>query len=132
MHHDGTLTMRATLAFSANWSAAGGAPLGPFVEAWLGWLGEPGLGNDMLKMGGLYVRLGDSRPTTRAPRPRPYTGWAGFNSDHGLPRDRLKELLLHCAKNDIRGVASRRRGIDMLDLLRRGRHEKFRSRADAG
>ena len=53
-HRDGTLTMRSTLAFSANWTAAGDAPLGPFVEAWLGWLGEPGLGDDMLKMSGLY------------------------------------------------------------------------------
>jgi predicted amidohydrolase YtcJ len=34
-----------------------------------------------------------------------YTGWAGFNSSHGLPPDRFKELLLECARNDIRAVA---------------------------
>ncbi len=102
---DGTLTMRSTLAFSANWPATGGAPLGPFVEAWAGWLGEPGLGNDMLKMGGLYVQSAAGPPTTRAPSASPYTGWAGFNSGHGLPPDKFRELLLQCARNDIRAVA---------------------------
>ena len=47
-----------SLAFSPNWKAAGNAPLGPFVEAWAGWLGEPGFGNDWLKIGGLYVHVG--------------------------------------------------------------------------
>ena len=70
-HHDGTLTMRSTLAFSANWPAAGGAPLGPFVEAWAGWLGEPGLGDDMLKMGGLYVQVGRGPADEVRARPAP-------------------------------------------------------------
>ena len=35
------LTMRTTLAFSPDWLAAGNAPLGPFVDAWAAWLGEP-------------------------------------------------------------------------------------------
>ena len=42
-HRDGTLTMRTALVFSPNWKAAGGAPFGPFIEAWAGWLGEPAL-----------------------------------------------------------------------------------------
>jgi hypothetical protein len=103
--HDGTLTMRATLAFSANWPATGGAPLGPFVEAWAGWLGEPGLGNDMLKMGGLYVQLGRGPSDDVRATASPYTGWAGFNAGHSLPPDKFRELLLQCAKNDIRAVA---------------------------
>ena len=54
-----------------NWTAAGNAPLGPFIEAWAGWLGEPGLGNDWLKMSGLYVHIGRSAADDlRAPRPR--------------------------------------------------------------
>ena len=103
--HDGTLTMRSTLAFSANWPATGGAPLGPFVEAWAGWLGEPGLGNDMLKMGGLYAQVGRGPADDARAVASPYTGWAGFNSGHGLPPDKFKDLLLQCAKNDIRAVA---------------------------
>jgi hypothetical protein len=103
--HDGKLTMRSTLAFSANWPATGGAPLGPFVEAWAGWLGEPGLGNDMLKMGGLYAQVGRGPADDARAVASPYTGWAGFNSGHGLPPDKFRDLLLQCAKNDIRAVA---------------------------
>lgn len=117
-HRDGNLTMRATLALSANWSAAGNAPLGPFVEAWLGWLGEPGLGDDRLKMGGLYVHLGRSPADDLRASAGPYTGWAGFNSNHGLPRERLLELLLHCAENDIRATSiGGAGGLGMLDLF---------------
>jgi predicted amidohydrolase YtcJ len=47
----GTLSMRATLAFSPDWHAAAGAPLAHFVPAWAGWLAEPGLGNEWLMRG---------------------------------------------------------------------------------
>jgi predicted amidohydrolase YtcJ len=117
IHAEGKLTMRATLALSPNWTAAGNAPLDAFVEAWLGWLGEPGLGDDVLKMGGLYVHLGRTAADDARATAGPYTGWAGFNSNHGLPRDRVKELLIHCAKNDIRPTCiTGRTGLDMLDL----------------
>jgi predicted amidohydrolase YtcJ len=112
-YRDGTLTMRASLAFSANWQAAGNAPLGPFVEAWAGWLGEPGFGNDMLKMSGLYVHVGSDVADDVRATAAPYTGWAGFNYRHGLPRDKAKELLLACAANDIRPVMI---GSNNLDL----------------
>jgi predicted amidohydrolase YtcJ len=116
-HRDGALTMRATLAHSANWGAAANAPLGPFVEAWAGWLGEPGLGDDMLKMSGLYVHIGRTPADDLRATAAPYTGWAGFNSNHGLPRDKVLELLRHCAENDIRAVAiAGAGGLGMLDL----------------
>src|SRR5262245_26880048 len=56
-YRDGTLTMRSALVFSPNWKAVGSAPLGPFIEAWAGWLSEPALGNDWLKVTGLYVNI---------------------------------------------------------------------------
>jgi len=116
---DGSLTMRATLAFSANWKAAAGAPLGPFVEAWAGWLGEPGLGNDRLKMGGLYVQVGHDAADDARGLAAPYTGWAGFNASHGLPRDQVKELLLCCAENDIRPVMIGSSNLDLYDEIDR-------------
>ena len=47
----------------------------------------------------------------------PYTGWAGFNYDTGLPRERLKDVLVRCAKNDIRAVLNYNSPgvIDLLD-----------------
>jgi predicted amidohydrolase YtcJ len=118
-HREGALTMRAALAFSPNWQAAGAAPLGPFVEAWAGWLGEPGFGNDWLKMSGLYVHAGREAADDVRGRAAPYTGWAGFNSNHGLPRDQAKQLLLHCAANDIRAVMIGSSNLDLYDEVDR-------------
>ena len=71
----------------------------------------------MLKMSGLYVHLGRTEADNARAAAGPYTGWAGFNSNHGLPRDRVKELLLHCARNDIRPVCiTGGAGNEMLDL----------------
>ena len=118
-HREGALTMRAALAFSPNWQAAGAAPLGPFVEAWAGWLGEPGFGNDWLKMSGLYVHAGREAADDVRARAAPYTGWAGFNSNHGLPRNQAKQLLLHCAANDIRAVMIGSSNLDLYDEIDR-------------
>src|SRR4029453_2542202 len=51
----------------------------------------------------------------------PYTGWAGFNYDTGLPRARVKEVLLACAKKDIRAVLNYGSPglIDLLDEVDR-------------
>jgi predicted amidohydrolase YtcJ len=118
-HRDGTLTMRASLAFSPNWLAAGNAALGPFADAWAGWLGEPGLGNDMLKMSGLYVHAGTDPADAVRATAAPYTGWAGFNYSHGLPRDKVKELLVACARNDIRPVMIGSGNLDLYDEVDR-------------
>jgi predicted amidohydrolase YtcJ len=114
---DGTLTMRASLVLSPNWKAAGGAPFGPLMEAWAGWLGEPALGDDWLKVTGLYVNIGRSTAEELRATAAPYTGWAGFNYDAGLPREQVKNVLLHCAKNDIRAVATASTSPGMLDLF---------------
>ena len=68
-YRDGTLTMRSSLAFSPNWKAAGDAPLGPFMEAWVGWLGEPGFGDDWLKVTGLHINV-TRQPSGRRARRR--------------------------------------------------------------
>jgi predicted amidohydrolase YtcJ len=114
---DGSLTMRASLVVSPNWKVAGGAPLGSLIEAWAGWLGEPALGDDWLKMTGLYVNIGRSAADELRATAAPYTGWAGFNYDAGLPREQIKEVLLQCAKHDIRAVATASTSPGMLDLF---------------
>jgi predicted amidohydrolase YtcJ len=112
-----SLTMRSALVFSPNWKAAGNAPLGPFMEAWAGWLGEPALGDDWLKVTGLYINIGRQPSDDVRASASPYTGWAGFNYDTGLPRERVKEVLLHCAQNDIRAVSNSNISPDLIDLL---------------
>jgi predicted amidohydrolase YtcJ len=113
-HQDGALSMRSTLAFSPDWLAAGKAPLGPFVDAWAAWLGEPAIGDDRLRMSGVYLSLGQPpAANVRTAAAGSYTGWAGFNYTSGLPRPQLKEVLIRCAANDIRVVMN---GPPVLDL----------------
>jgi predicted amidohydrolase YtcJ len=116
-YRDGALTMRSALAFSPNWKATGNAPLGPFIEAWAGWLGEPALGDDWLKVTGLYINIGRRPSDDLRASASPYTGWAGFNYDTGLTRERLKELLLHLASNDIRAICNANISPGLIDLL---------------
>jgi predicted amidohydrolase YtcJ len=113
-HRNGALTMRTTLAFSPDWNAVGNTLSGSFVDGWAGWLGDPGLGDDWLKMSGIHVGIGrDAAEDVRATA-APYTGWAGFNYPSGLPRDQLRDVLVRCAANDIRAVMIHRPGV--LDL----------------
>lgn len=113
-HRLGALSMRTTLAFSPDWLAAGNAPLGPFVDAWATWLGEPAIGDEWLRMSGVYLSLGQPPAgALRTAAAGAYTGWAGFNYTSGLQRAQLKEVLVRCAANDIRVVMN---GPPVLDL----------------
>ncbi len=116
-YRDGTLSMRSSLVFSPNWKTAGNAPLGPLIEAWAGWLGEPGPGNDRLKVTGLQVSINHGAADDLRAGTTPDTGWAGFNYDAGMPRERLKEVLLHCAANDIRAIAMANVTPGVIDLF---------------
>lgn len=115
-YRDDKLTMRTALAFSPNWKTVAGAPLGPLIEAWAGWLGEPGLGDDWLKVTGLAFGIGRGPADELRASAAPYTGWAGFNYDASLPREQAKEVLLHCARNDIRAVALANLSPGLIDL----------------
>ena len=48
--------MRSTLAISPNWQGAGGGRMAAAGQASAGWLAEPGLGDNRLKMSGLFPR----------------------------------------------------------------------------
>src|SRR5437762_1194087 len=118
---DGTLTMRAGLVFSPDWKTAGNAKPGSLIESWGGWLGEPASGDDWLKLTGIYANIGRQPGDDVRASASPYTGWAGFNYDTGLPRERLKEVLIQCARNDIRAVLNSNSPgvIDLLDEVDR-------------
>src|SRR5262245_57469193 len=105
-HRAGALTMRTTLAFSPDWTTAG-TQRSPFVDAWAGWLGEPGIGGDWLKMSGVYLSVGRQAASDLRATAAPYTGWAGFNYASGLPRAELKDVLVRCAAKNIRVIVTR-------------------------
>jgi predicted amidohydrolase YtcJ len=118
---DGTLTMRAGLVFSPDWKTAGNARLESLIESWSGLLGEPVSGDDWLKLTGIYANIGRQPGDDVRASASPYTGWAGFNYDTGLPRERLKDVLVQCARNDIRAVLNSNSAgvIDLLDEVDR-------------
>lgn len=111
----GASTVRAHLIFSPSWEAVKSVPAKELLESWGRWLARPGLGDSFVRVAGLYAEVDDSLENKIRAGQRPYTGWAGFNYDAGLPRERLKEVLVEAARNDIRvcGIVP-----DLLELYR--------------
>jgi predicted amidohydrolase YtcJ len=110
----GRLSVRATLVHSPDWAAVGDVPFEPLLRSWAGWLGEPALGNDFLKMSGFFTDFTAQADNAARTLAAPYTGWAGFNYDTARPKARAKELLLACARNDIRAVGIWPESIDLF------------------
>ena len=111
----GELTVRATLVHSPHWKSVSGLPIGPLIDAWGGWLGEPALGDDFLKVSGLLLDIGGGAENDLRASASPYTGWAGFNYDTGLARERVKEVALACARNNIRVVGIWSNVLDLYE-----------------
>jgi predicted amidohydrolase YtcJ len=116
---DGGLSMRTSLVFSPNWRVVGDVDLAAVVEAWGGWLGEPALGDEMLKMSGLFVDLDASVANRLRGSAAPYTGWAGFNYETALPREKALQVLRACAENDIRVIAIWSNMLDLFEAIDR-------------
>lgn len=102
----GRQTVRARLSFSPGWSGASGAD----VRTWVGERGD-----DWLRLAGFFAEV-DANPEASRLRAQcaPVTGWAGFNYDAGLPRDKLVELLRAAARERMRVCAIQ---APMLELF---------------
>lgn len=99
------LTMRVGLVLSPNWKSVETPSLDAFVEAWCGWLSGPGLGDQHLRMAGMFVDMGPDENNEIRAQAYPSTGWAGFNYDTARTRSRALELLKACARHRIQVVA---------------------------
>lgn len=114
LHRDGEASVRGNLLFSPSWSAVAPADRREVLRSWARWLAGRGLGDRMLRVAGLFAEFeGGPEHAVRA-RANPYTGWAGFHFDAGLPREELKTLLIEAARLGIRvsGIVP-----PMLDLF---------------
>lgn len=109
----GKATVRATLAFSPPWNPSGQNDFAELISGWGRWLAGKGIGDDWLRMNGLFNEIDGSPEQAIRKSVFPRTGWAGFN-DAGLPREAALTLLRECARNGIRAI-----GIvaPMLDLF---------------
>jgi len=104
VHRNAMLRMRTSLVFSPDWRAVGATSFSRYLDGWGGLLSEPGFGDAWLKTGGMFVDIGRDVANDARASASPYTGWAGFNYDTGLCRAEAKEVLMACARNDIRAV----------------------------
>lgn len=120
LNRTGRQTVRGVLAFSPAWSHVDQDAIGQLIRSWTHWLARRGLGDDWLRMQGLFTEIDDSREAMLRASDHPRTGWAGFHFDAGLPKDKIITLLVEAARCGIQIV-----GIYpyMLDLFREaGRH----------
>jgi predicted amidohydrolase YtcJ len=97
----GLQTVRANLALSPAWKATSPDDIAGLVEGWLRWLARKGIGDEWLRINGIYTEVDVSREHALRVAAFPETGWAGFNYA-GLPREAVKVLLRECARNAIR------------------------------
>jgi hypothetical protein len=111
----GRQTVRASLAFSPGWSGASEADVMKWVKVSATRLGGRGEGDDWLRLAGVYAEI-DTQPDEARLRARcaPQTGWAGFNYDCTLPREKLLLLLKSAAREKLRVCAIQ---MPMLDLF---------------
>ena len=111
-HRDGTLTMRTTLALSANWTAAGDAPLGPVRR---------GLGR-LARRAGLRQRLAQDERALRPHRPQ--------SADNAA---RLGRALHRLGRLQLQSRPAARPGEGAAAALREKRHPRLlQSPAPAG
>lgn len=112
-------SVRATLLFSPAWPSTTGADIRAMIRGWGRWLAGRGLGDDWLRVAGLFTEVDTSPEHGLRKAAFPSTGWAGFNYA-GLPRDAVQELLSECARNGIRVEVI---GTALLDMIAEVAHE---------
>jgi len=114
-------TVRATLAFSPGWSGASESDVRNWVTQNAARLRGRGEGDDWVRVAGLYAEI-ETQPLEARLRAQcaPQTGWAGFNYDCTLPRDKLLALLKAAAKERLRVCAIQ---MEILDLFEEAARE---------
>lgn len=141
-HRDGALTMRSELPVSPNWRRLSDVDFEPFVRDWAGFFRNPGVGDDMLRVRGLYAQI-VRRPSHDLRADLGHLGWSGHNYACGLEPAWLKALAVACARHDVRHPldrssqwtqpsAARAQRPDAAPLLRRGGAGRRRSARGAG
>ena len=121
LHREGPLPVRASLMFSPAWPSADTESVTDLLVDWGRWLAGRGLGDNQLRVAGLYTESDYSEENRLRALCGPYTGWAGFNFDAALPEDIMVEMMVEAARAGIRV------GSFSPDLLRL--YEKVDARA---
>lgn len=117
LREEGPLPVRASLMFSPAWSSTDKETVLDFLVDWARWLARRGLGDDYLRMAGIYTESDYSEENRLRALCGPYTGWAGFNFDSGLPEDVMLEMMVEAARNGIRVGSFSPRILDLYESV---------------
>lgn len=98
----GPMPVRANLMFSPAWPGVGAGDVKDLLVDWGRWLGGRGLGDQYLRMAGIYAESDYSEENRLRAQCGPYTGWAGFNFDSALPKEIMIEMMVEAARAGIR------------------------------
>ena len=89
------------------------------VRSWGAWLSRRGLGDEYLRVGGLYTESDYSEENRLRAATSPYTGWAGFSYQAALPEDVMVEMMIEAARNDIRVGSFTPNILDLYERVNR-------------
>jgi predicted amidohydrolase YtcJ len=102
LREEGALPVRSSLMFSPAWPSTDVESVRDLLLDWGRWLARRGLGDEYLRMAGLYTEYEVSEENRLRALCGPYTGWAGFNFDSCLPEDVMVEMMIEAARAGIR------------------------------
>ena len=115
----GDCSVRAHLIYSPAWGGIKTTDYSTIMQNWTAWLGHRGLGNDWLRVGGMFTDTGIDLDAKFRSKAAPYTGWSGFNYDTGIEPNRITEFLIEAARNDIRIAVIGPRFLKMFNEVNR-------------
>ena len=98
------LTVRSHLVMSPTWDAVPGMGLDEALGIWAEGASGKGHGDDVLRISGIHVAVGDSPQDDIRKNTSTNPGWAGYSVDSILPtaKGSLYDLILASAKNGLR------------------------------
>ena len=115
----GDATVRAHLVYSPAWGGTNDIEYSTVMQNWTSWLGQRGLGDDWLRVGGMFTDTGMDADAIFRATAAPYTGWSGFNYDNGVPQNRIVEFMIEAARNRIRLAVIGPRFLDIFEKVNR-------------
>ena len=115
------MTVRSTLVVSPAWGAAPDDSIEEVLRDWSAYAGGRGIGDNMLKLSGIYTEVGSSPQLEIRAQERPYSGWAGYGVDQILSPERgsLYDLVLAATKANLRPNGDAENLTEFLEIFER-------------
>ncbi len=124
LHDRNAQPVRLTMPFSLPpWSSIGEATNA--LRDWASIASGPGLGDDRLRVAGIYLEYGGHAENAAQVAPSwPYTGWAGFQA-HAIPPGEYRELCRAAARYSLRVNTTIGRDLDAVLSIWQDVHDEF-------